>query len=139
MKKIYLYIAAFLLTLALAAGFAACNETGNEPGGAGFSLAEGANMVWLDRYEEAEVALASGDAAALDWTSANESIVTVEEGLLIAQGEGGNDGHGNGRQDVGADHGKGARFGDQTSVFVPRGGRVFERFYGVPEHDHLQR
>ena len=88
MRKIYLYIAAFLLTLALAAGFAACNETGNEPGGAGFSLAEGANMVWLDRYEEAEVALASGDAAALDWTSANESIVTVEEGLLIAQGEG---------------------------------------------------
>lgn len=87
MRKIYLYIAAFLLTLAMAAGFAACGDKENE-GGSGFALAEGANMVWLDRYEEAEVALASGDAAALDWSSANESVVTVDKGLLIAQGEG---------------------------------------------------
>ncbi len=87
MRKIYLYIAAFLLTLAMAAGFAACGEKETE-GGSGFTLAEGANMVWLDRYEEAEVALASGDAAALDWSSADESVVTAEAGLLIAQGEG---------------------------------------------------
>ncbi len=88
MRKIYLYIAAVLLTLSLAAGLAACGDTTGKTEQPGFSLAEGANMVWLDRYEEAEVALESGDAASLDWTSGDESIVTADAGLLIAQGEG---------------------------------------------------
>jgi hypothetical protein len=43
---------------------------------------------WLDRYEEIVVELTEGDSNALTWTSADESIVTVENGKLIAQGKG---------------------------------------------------
>lgn len=43
---------------------------------------------WLDRYEEVVVELEKGDSSALTWISANENIVTVEAGRLIAQGKG---------------------------------------------------
>ena len=42
----------------------------------------------MDRYEEVVVELEKGDISALTWTSADENIVTVEDGRLIAQGKG---------------------------------------------------
>lgn len=88
MKRRFFLIVLFAAIVSLAA--VACNgnvenPNGNEPG---FALDENASIIWLDRYSETTVPLAYGDAAALTWTSADESIVTVTAGYLIAQGEG---------------------------------------------------
>ena len=43
---------------------------------------------WLDRYEETVVELEKGDSSDLTWTSDDTTVVTVEDGKLIAQGKG---------------------------------------------------
>lgn len=43
---------------------------------------------WLDRYDEADIELVSGNMNELTFTSADEKIVTVSGGRLIAQGKG---------------------------------------------------
>ena len=53
-----------------------------------FELEENASVVWLDRYDETDVALKKGDASKLMWSSADEKVVTAEKGRLIAQGKG---------------------------------------------------
>ena len=55
---------------------------------AGDSFVLKEDKYWLDRYEEIDVELSKGDASALTWTSADTTIVTVENGRLIAQGKG---------------------------------------------------
>ena len=86
MKKRKLFLAA-LLSMALCFAAAACGGKGGD-GTPGFQLGENTSVIWLDRYSEADVPLSSGDAAALTWTSADESVVTVSAGRLSAQGEG---------------------------------------------------
>lgn len=57
-------------------------------GGSTEPLALGETEVTLDRYEERVVEVTQGDASAVTWTSADEAVVTVEAGNLIAQGVG---------------------------------------------------
>ena len=77
-----------ILVLAVCAVLVCLAATGCAAGGEGFALAENTSVIWLDRYEEADIPLAKGDPAALTWTSADESVVTVSAGRLSAQGEG---------------------------------------------------
>ena len=81
MKRKFLYTLAFLCVFlfALAVG---CGGKGE----ASFVLAE--SKYWLDRYEEKTIELTSGDLADLTFKSGDENIVTVENGRLVAQGEG---------------------------------------------------
>ena len=51
-----------------------------------FSFKE--ERIWLDRYEERMIELETGDASALSWSSSDESVVTVTDGLAVAQGVG---------------------------------------------------
>ena len=51
------------------------------------SLVEGAENVWLDRYEEADIQF-SEKRDGLNYTSSDESVVTVSNGRLFAQGKG---------------------------------------------------
>ena len=57
-------------------------------GGSAEPLALGETEGTLDRYEERVVEVTQGDASAVTWTSADEAVVTVEAGNLIAQGVG---------------------------------------------------
>ena len=41
--------------------------------------------VWLQRYEEQEIRLSKGSFEDYKWTSSDESVVTVENGKLVAQ------------------------------------------------------
>ncbi len=68
--------------------FAAACGLGNNTSPATFELAETGTMVWLDRYDEKQAELVSGDPEKLTWESADETIATVEDGRIIAQGEG---------------------------------------------------
>lgn len=81
MKKKWGIIFAFVCAAVVSFVLAACAEKGTE-----FSLKE--TLYWLDRYEEKMVELESGDLEDLTWKSSDESVVTVEAGKLIAQGEG---------------------------------------------------
>lgn len=71
------------LLVCIMALFTACQGKEGSPS---FVLAE--TNYWLDRYEELDVKLTEGDAALLEWESADESVVTAEKGRLIAQGVG---------------------------------------------------
>lgn len=64
--------------------FAVACKTGEKK--VSFDVAE--NTVWLDRYEEKDITLNKGEISNLTCVSNNEQIVTVENGRLIAQGEG---------------------------------------------------
>lgn len=59
--------------------FAACGETAD-------NVVE--DTVWLDRYDEKAIELKNGNASEYSWTSADESVVTVNGIILVAQSEG---------------------------------------------------
>ena len=54
-----------ILVLAVCAVLVCLAATGCAAGGEGFALAENTSVIWLDRYEEADIPLAKGDPAAL--------------------------------------------------------------------------
>ena len=74
MKKA-ISVLAFIFAAAVAmAIFVACASTTSET-----------QDVWLQRYEERPIEVSKGTAADYEWTSSDESVVTVENGKLIAQ------------------------------------------------------
>lgn len=64
----------YLLIILMSASFFACGAKANET-----------YDVWLQRYEEKPIEIKNGVYTDYEWTSSDESIVTVENGKLIAQ------------------------------------------------------
>ena len=81
MKKRISFIVILALIMCMSALFACTAEPTYEVGSESLKI-------WLDRYDEADVVLVKGDKNALTWTSADERIVTVDKGRVIAQGKG---------------------------------------------------
>ncbi len=84
-RKIVIVIAAVLLCIAAAAGI---TVFAIQKSGIAFKLGEDTEKVWLDRYEEKNITVESGDPKKLKWKSSDVKVVTVEEGRLSAQGVG---------------------------------------------------
>lgn len=78
MKKKVVALTAMAISSFSLAIFASCKSETE------FALAK--TQYWIGSYAEVEVELTTGDAKDLEWSSADETVVKVEDGLLIAQG-----------------------------------------------------
>lgn len=85
-RKLVIILAAVLVCIA-AAGIIVYGFVSGS-GSESFALEDDAKNMWLDRYEEKNVPMKSGDPAKLNWKSSDKKIVTVENGRLSAQGVG---------------------------------------------------
>ena len=83
-KKLWIVIAFLLLGIIAAAGAAIVQMVRAEA----FELADGAEQIWMDRYDEKTIFLKSGNAEKLNWVSSDKKVVTVDKGRLSAEGVG---------------------------------------------------